>query len=291
MPRAGQQLPPNVTVRPLRAGDIASLADLLAAAPDDGSLYQFPHILSYPGEMRRLHRGWLRPTLYDPTTLIRIAVLSAEEQGDKIIGFSSWQKREADETSETGATRLVCIDIAAPPSSNDDAGAADAAGSEGDDASSSSSSSSGSGKALTPNPQHTAAVKRVRKRLPRSPTLTTPCYELNGLAVHPGYQGLGVGSLLVCWGLERAAADGLPVFTTGDAGGVDFYEKALGFQRLRGSEYWLDADGQDIGEEEEDKGEGEGEAWKKGNGGLSGAEMVWCPKATQVDVRGHVYRG
>jgi len=279
MPRAGQ-LPPNVTVRPLRAGDIPSLADLLAAAPDDGSLYQFPHILSHPGEMRRLHRGWLRPTLHDPTTLIRIAVLSAE-QGDKVIGFSSWQKREADETSETGATRLVDIDIAAP-SSNDagaDALGADA-GSEGDDA-------SGSGKALTPNPQHTAAVKRVRKRLPRSPTLTTPCYELNGLAVHPGHQGLGVGSLLVCWGLDRAAADGLPVFATGEAGGVDFYEKALGFQRLRGSEYWLDADGQDIGEEDK----GEGEAWKKGNGGLSGAEMVWCPEGCVVDVRGHVYQG
>ncbi|KAK3349245.1 hypothetical protein B0T25DRAFT_519511 [Lasiosphaeria hispida] len=70
--------------------------------------------------------------------------------------------------------------------------------------------------------------------------------NLNHRDVHAEYQGYGIGSLLVRWGLDQVSEGGLPVFATGEAQGVDFYEKATGFQRLHGTEFWLGKDGRDI---------------------------------------------
>ncbi len=143
-------------------------------------------------------------------------------------------------------------------------------------------------KALVPDKAHSEAVRRVRKRAPPSPSRTRPCYELASLAIHSEYQGHGIGSLLVRWGLEKAEEEGVPVFAVGEAQGVDFYDKAMGFQRLWESEYWLDKEGRDISREEI---QGGNEAWKKANGGLSGAEMVWCPKGYVLEAGGRTYKG
>lgn len=141
-------------------------------------------------------------------------------------------------------------------------------------------------KALVPDTAHAGAVRRVRKRAPPSPRMTTGSYELTGLAVHPDHQGCGVGSLLVRWGLDRAATERVPVFVTSEARGVDFYQKALGFRSLWGSEYWLDSAGDDVSREDVEAGN---EAWKKDRGGLSGAEMIWCPPGYVLEVEGRTY--
>jgi GNAT superfamily N-acetyltransferase len=144
-------------------------------------------------------------------------------------------------------------------------------------------------KAMESDKVHCEAVRRnLAKQESLSPTQSTPCYQLTGLSIKPEYQGYGIGSLLVRWGLEKAAEEGLPVFTAGETQGVDFYEKALGFQKIKGSEYWLDKEGKDISDEEV---AGGNEAWRKVNGGVSGAEVIWCPKRYVIDVRGQVYKG
>ncbi|KAK0707837.1 hypothetical protein B0H67DRAFT_495926 [Lasiosphaeris hirsuta] len=265
-------LPQGLEVRQARPEDVSSLARLLVHSPDDGTLYQFPHVLEYPDEMHKLHAGWLCSTVCSPTTLVRVAVLPKDGK-QAIVGFSSWMKREADPGSE-GSTRLAELNRVTftermqteetPPLAKER-------------------------KALEADEKHSEAVRRVRKQAPPSLTASVPSYELNGLAVHADYQGYGIGSLLVRWGLGRAAEDGLPVFATGEAQGVDFYEKALGFRRVLGTEFWLDKDGQDISGS--DVKQGGNEEWKKVNGGLSGAEMVWCPKGYEIDIRGEVYRG
>ncbi|KAK1759917.1 acyl-n-acyltransferase [Echria macrotheca] len=290
----------SITTRQALPSDIPAVAALLAASPDDGSLYQFPNITrpEHQAGMRRAQAGWITSLVRgaDRTTLVRVAVLGQDSGPEKVVGFSSWQKRELYPTTAPDKgdgdgnggkaerrqrTRLVelrgdPVEELIPSEKEIIRPAAD--GEEDEE--------SPSEAALTPNPTRSAAVRRLRKRLPPSPALATPCYELHGLSVHPDHRGQGIGKLLVRWGLERAAAENLPVFATGEAGGVDFYVRALGFQTLRGSEYWLDAEGNEISEEEV---KGANVAYKKENGGLYGAEVVWCPKGVEVDVRGHVY--
>ncbi len=97
-------LPEGLVVRQARPGDIPSLAQLLVSAPDDGTLYQFPHVMEYPEEMYDLHVGWLRPAIHEPTSLIRVAVLQGPGRRQRVIGFSSWAKREVDSRTP-GSTR------------------------------------------------------------------------------------------------------------------------------------------------------------------------------------------
>ena len=138
--------------------------------------------------------------------------------------------------------------------------------------------------ALVPDPQRQAAVMRMRIRTP-SPNKSTPCYRLDGLAIHPDFQGCGVGTLLMRWGLDRAAEEKVPVFAIGEERGVSFYEKALGFRRLAKTEYWLDRDAKEVSREEVEMGNA---AWKTANGGVSGCEVCWCPEGVVLDVDGCV---
>ena len=297
-------LPPTLTSRNALLHDVPSLASLLVSSPDDGTLYQFPNVLDYPEEMHKLHMSWLRPEIRSPTTLIRVAVLPQDGGEDVVVGFSSWMKREMDPEAE-GSTRVVeigrvnwadsdgmysdtnfvtfCLncadkDMLETRESND--------GNIADDSQPDLVPGSGPSKALEPNPIHSKAIRRVRKRAPPSPAESTPGYELNGLAIRAEYQGYGIGSLLVRWGLDRASEEGLPVFATGEAQGVNFYEKAMRFQKLLGSEYWLDKDGRDISASDV---QGGNDGWTKANGGLSGAEMIWCPKGYKLNIRGVEY--
>ncbi|KAF7365495.1 Acyl-n-acyltransferase [Mycena venus] len=267
-------LPSGLEVRQARADDVPSLATLLSLAPDDGSIYRFPHILEYPDEMREMHAGWLRPGVHDPTTLIRIAVVPGDGK-DRVVGFTSWTRLEADpqDPSKTRPAKLAAkVAPAEEPETEEDT----------------SNFAPPPPRALVPNVAHAEAIKRARKQAPPSPIKTTACYELGGLAIHPDYQGHGIGSLLARWGVDKAAGERVPVFVSGETQGVDFYEKALGFQRLRATEYWLDEKGQDISREEVQHGN---EAWKKVNGGLSGAQMVWLPEGYVLEVDGEVYKG
>jgi predicted N-acetyltransferase YhbS len=118
-----------------------------------------------------------------------------------------------------------------------------------------------------------------------SPKESTPCLELSGLAVHPDFQGFGIATLLVKWGLDEAAKASIPVFTAGEERGVNFYTNALGFRRLPKNEYWLDSNGGNISRIEVDAGN---ESWKTKNGGLSGCELVWCPEGVLVDDDGYI---
>jgi GNAT superfamily N-acetyltransferase len=138
--------------------------------------------------------------------------------------------------------------------------------------------------ALVLDPQRQAAVIRVRFRTP-SPTKSTPCYKLDGLAIHPDFQGYGIGTLLVRWGMDRAAEEKVPVFAAGEERGVAFYEKALGFRRLAKTEYWLDRDAKEVGREEVEMGN---VAWRTANGGISGCEVCWCPDGVVLDADGFV---
>jgi hypothetical protein len=90
-------VPENISVRNLTQDDIPSLADLLTAAPDEGTVYQFPDVLEYPENMNQLYIKWLRGGIRDRTTLTRIAVLPRENSvRPMVIGFSRWNRRVID---------------------------------------------------------------------------------------------------------------------------------------------------------------------------------------------------
>ncbi len=89
-------LPEGLVFRQARPEDIPSLAQLLVSAPDDGTLYQFPHVMEYAEEMYDLHVGWLRPAIHEPASLIRVAVIPSPGRWQRVVGFSSWTKREVD---------------------------------------------------------------------------------------------------------------------------------------------------------------------------------------------------
>ncbi len=109
-------LPPGLVVRQARPDDIPSLAQLLVSAPDDGTLYQFPHVTEYPDEMYNLHLGWLRPAIHEPTSLIRVAVVPGQPDKRALgVGFSSWTKRQLDnsgsgKTQPTGLAQTTWMD-------------------------------------------------------------------------------------------------------------------------------------------------------------------------------------
>ncbi|KAK4445560.1 acyl-n-acyltransferase [Podospora aff. communis PSN243] len=274
-------LPAHLTLTTRRAlpRDVPSIATILASAPDDGSVYQYPTYFEHPEEWKQLHREWLGPDMYNPTHLMRVAVVRQEGSEDEtIVGFSSWGKRVPDgHSGKTKAGNIweswgEVIDLTPPAAAEP-----------------TQESKLDTSKAMEYEEMHHDAVRRnLAKQESLSPTQSTPCYQLTGLSIRPEYQGYGIASLLVRWGLERAAEEGLPVFTAGETQGVDFYEKALGFHKIKGSEYWLDEEGRDISDEEVASGN---EAWKSENGGVSGAEMVWCPKGYKLEVRGDVYLG
>ncbi|SDA02906.1 BZ3500_MvSof-1268-A1-R1_Chr11-1g03209 [Microbotryum saponariae] len=58
---------------------------------------------------------------------------------------------------------------------------------------------------------------------------TTQCYQLGSFCVDPKYQGQGIGSALIRWGLDRADEDGLPCYTDASVVGQPAYKKA-GFE-------------------------------------------------------------
>lgn len=134
--------------------------------------------------------------------------------------------------------------------------------------------------ALKGIPERAKALSHMRKRNP-SPASSIPCYELNGMAVHSDFQGFGIGTLLVRWGLNKAEADGVPVFTGGEERGVLFYTNALGFQRIPETEYWLDKDAREITREEVERGN---TTWKTSIGGVSGSDVVWYPESMRVKI-------
>lgn len=49
------------------------------------------------------------------------------------------------------------------------------------------------------------------------------------LGVHPSYQGRGIASMLLNWGLTRADAEGVETFLSASPEGIPVYEKR-GFQ-------------------------------------------------------------
>ncbi|KAK8016733.1 acyl-CoA N-acyltransferase [Apiospora rasikravindrae] len=260
--------PPGLEIRSAQPGDITSIVDLLASAPDDAALYQYPNLLDHPDALRPMHRAWVRELLQDPTSLTRIAVLD----GNVVVGFSSWVRR-APNPDHPGILHRIKISepLALDPEDGQD-------GSE-------------SPPSIEPDKTRAEAITRVRERLSHtSPFQSIPRYSLQGLAVHASHQGHGIGTLLVRWGLEQGAAEGVPVLTAGEARGVKLYtSKALGFQIVKGSEWWLDRDGQDITDQEAK--EGGYSHWESIHGGVSGAQVVWAPPGLSLGIEGVIYRG
>ncbi|KAK8122856.1 hypothetical protein PG984_011526 [Apiospora sp. TS-2023a] len=260
--------PSALEVRPAEASDIDSIVDLLVSAPDDATLYQYPDLSDHPEALAPMQRAWVRGLLQDPNSLTRIAVLDS----NNVVGFSSWVRR-APNPDDPGSLQRVKIseplildaeenqdNIAPMPSVQPDKARAD-------------------------------AIARVRERLSRtSPIQSLPRYSLQGLGVHASHQGRGIGTLLVRWGLEQAAAEGVPVSTAGEARGVRFYtSEALGFRVVKGSEWRLDRSGQNIDEHDVEK-DGS-QAWGSACGGASGAQVVWLPPGLSLDIGGVVYLG
>ena len=257
----------GLEVRTARADDIDSIVDLLVSAPDDATLYQYPGLAEHPDALRSPHRAWVRELLQDPTSLTRIAVLG----GSLVVGFSSWVRR-APKPDDPGS--LQRIEISDPIQTLDDT--------------EEKRQDKSSGELLPVNPDkiRADAINRVREHLSRtSPIQSIARWSLQGLAVHRSHQGHGIGTLLVRWGLERGAAENVPVFTAGETRGLRFYtSNALRFQIVQGSEWWLDRDGQDIsGQEFKEKG--------STHGGVSGAQVVWLPPGRSLEIGGVMYRG
>jgi hypothetical protein len=91
-----KSLPSGLIVRELKQDDIPSLAELFISAPDDGQLYQVPDFYENTEGAFRIYVRWLRSLILDRTVLCRIAVIPVDHERDKIVGFSSWLRREPD---------------------------------------------------------------------------------------------------------------------------------------------------------------------------------------------------
>ncbi|KAK7961984.1 GNAT family acetyltransferase [Apiospora aurea] len=260
--------PPGLEIRPARASDMTSIVELLDSAPDDAAVYQYPRLSDYPEALRPMHRAWVRGLLQDPTSLTRIAVLD----GNVVVGFSSWARRAP---NPDGPDSLHRIKISEPLILDEE-----------EDHDSREGLPS-----IEPDKARAEAIARVREHLSRtSPFQSVPRYSLQGLAVHPSYQDRGIGRLLVRWGLEQGAAENVPVLTAGETRGVRFYtSKDLGFQVVKGSEWWLSRDCKDMSEQEAREGGNRG--WESIHGGVSGAQVVWFPPGLSLEIGGVTYRG
>jgi GNAT superfamily N-acetyltransferase len=263
----------GIIVRELKPEDISSLLELFPSAPDDGHLYVYTKHYEYPQELRGLYINWLRQCLCDHSTLTRVAVIPQENgQGTKAIGFSSWRCMFSDPKKPGKlqskqwhiSTWIDWLNLSLMRYET---------------------KYNGFYTWLHPSPSHRnnerhSALMKGRSGTPQSIS-KIPRYVLDGLAIHSDFQGCGIGSLLVRWGMDRAVEDGVPVFTGGEARGVDFYEGALGFKRIPETEYWLDSEGREISREEVEAGNVQ---WKKENGGVSGCDVFWCPDGVQVEI-------
>ena len=89
-------LPSGLVVRELKQEDIPYLAELFISAPDDGQLYQVPDFYEKTEYAFRNQVRWLRNEILDPTVLNRIATIPIDQKRDKIVGFSSWLRKEPD---------------------------------------------------------------------------------------------------------------------------------------------------------------------------------------------------
>ena len=58
------------------------------------------------------------------------------------------------------------------------------------------------------------------------------CLDLEILGVHPSYQGRGLASKLLKWGLWRADEDGIEVYLSSSPGGKPLYDKN-GFEQTK----------------------------------------------------------
>jgi hypothetical protein len=137
------------------------------------------------------------------------------------------------------------------------------------------------------NQSHVTAISKARQKTP-SATKVDSCLILFALSTHISHQGQGIASHLVRWGMDLASSLKLPVHVGGEEQGAVFYERALGFRRLPKSEYWLDAEGEEVTKEQIEKGD---ERWRVKNGGVSGCDLIWCPEGVRVDVDGFVVKG
>ncbi|KAJ3472479.1 hypothetical protein NLG97_g10955 [Lecanicillium saksenae] len=133
-------------------------------------------------------------------------------------------------------------------------------------------------------PARAAACKTLREHQSPEPCLSLASYQLLVLGVAEDQQGLGIGGRLIREGMALAAADGLPVFVTGEGRGMHIYMH-YGFQEVRGSWRGFDKEARML----ESRGEEEG--WKEENGGLEARQMVWVPEGASVEVKGEVYHG
>jgi hypothetical protein len=269
-------LPLSLSIRELKQEDIPTLVDLLTSAPDDGTLYRYPNYATFSQEIRCAFTSWLRGLVLAHNTLTRVAVVPLENgRGTKAIGFSSWvrmmpspnnlgkfQPKQWRKTTWLEHLNISLTSIEAKynnfyskihPFPN----------------------------LTTPESKmRQSALNKARSRVP-SPASKEPCYILQGLAIHLDYQGCGIGSLLVRWGLDRAVEEGIAVFTAGEERGVKFYEGAFGFKRIAETEYWLGRDGREISREEVAKGN---EQWKREKGGVMGSEVVWVPEGVSTNL-------
>jgi N-acetylglutamate synthase-like GNAT family acetyltransferase len=262
-------LPHSLSIRELKQEDIPSLLDLLASAPDDGTLYRYPGYATYSQDMRGASARWLWHSVYDCNTLTRVAVIPSEKgQSTKAIGFSSWirmipssddpekfQPKQWKRTTWMDRLNITLMKIEAKYSKFY------------------SSIHPFSNLTTQESTMRQSALNKARSRV-QSPSSKRSCYVLSGLAIHSDYQGCGIGSLLVRWGMDRAMEERVAVFTGGEERGVKFYESALRFERIAETEYWLDRNGREINREEVIGGNGQ---WTRENGGVSGSEVVWYP--------------
>ncbi|KAK9424832.1 putative Acyl-n-acyltransferase [Seiridium unicorne] len=198
----------DIHVRQARFSDVESLAQLLVLTLDDGSEYRYPHIQNYPDKMHALHCRWLYPTIRDPQVLIRVAIIRANGE-DEVVGFSSWTNYEtsSDSTDKKTPPAKMADWLPLVPETHDSPG---------------TPASSRPSNALVTDKKRSEAFKKARARGELNHSHDVSRIEWNGLAIHPHYQGRGVATLVVRWGISKATKKGVPVFVTGEFAGVAF---------------------------------------------------------------------
>ncbi|KAH7014658.1 uncharacterized protein B0I36DRAFT_339096 [Microdochium trichocladiopsis] len=253
---------PHVTIRPARSGDLLAIAHLWAAAFMDDSLVGetvHPHRAEYPHDVYLGSLWSLRPKYWDYRCVLDIAVISAQQvdkyvdrhcagvvrAGNDVPDVLSREDREAvnDVAKVTTGSGDVVVGLAQWTRYGDGEGVRKRLPGWWDPRNLMlplTTKAMALHERIWPNRASDPAQRDIFSRsLPHwihlfADPARAECWNLATCAVHPCFQGQGIGRKLVAVGKARADAERVCAVLTSSQGKDGFYQKGCGFEEQFG---------------------------------------------------------